>query len=218
MGRKKIGLAAMAALALALCVSVLLLTTYALFSDTVETDNHLSAGTLKIGLYQTSMTGNQIDTGGTFGDYSESIPSGGRDLKTYDGKVFNIENACPGIYREAAFEVRNGGISTAFGLTLEIVNAAADVQGDAASSALLSQMRITVSWGTDGSETFLLSEEEKTVDLGTVTLPENMAENAVLSSFKVKAEFLNTAENNGAQGGSVSFDIRVTATQVTPSA
>ena len=79
-------------------------------------------------------------------------------------------------------------------------------------------MRITVSWGTDRSETFLLSEEEKTVDLGTVTLPENMAENAVLSSFTVRAEFLNTAENNGAQGGSVSFDIRVTATQVTPSA
>ena len=210
MSKKKVWLAAAAAFALALSVSVLLLTTYALFSDSAETHNRLQAGTLDIGLFETRMTGNALNAEGRFEDYSEPIDGGRRDLETYDGNVFEIQNACPGIWREGAFAVVNNDSSTAFTYSVTIVGVEAGAEDAAASQALLSEIMITVTDCEEKETSFSLSEaagdEGKTVALG------EMLSTDTEETFTIRAEFIDSGT---AQSGSVTFDIRVTAVQAT---
>lgn len=202
---KRIKIALAALVVIALSVTAILATTFALFSDSVDTNNHIDAGTLKIDLYQTEMSGNRLEADGTFGEYpglAEPI-----NLREYDGKVFEMEKICPGIYRTADFEVRNAQSTTAF--TYSVTVYGVEAEGET-SQALTSQMQITVTNGS-AQTTFMLSEAAtsgKTVELGTMLTTDTVKE------FSVKAEFVNSDSNNDAKGGSVSFDIKVTATQL----
>lgn len=205
--RIKIVLAAIAVILVT--VTVLLVPTFALFSDSVNTEHYIDSGTLKIDLYQTVMTGIRITEDGTFGAYSDTEEI---DLSAFEGKVFELYDAVPGITRTGTFEVRDAGSSTAYDLSVSLTN----VEMSAGGEALLEQIRITVQAQNPGDaaveESFALSAADETgsISLGTMLLTQE------LKQFTIKAEFINSDDNNEAQNPSVSFDILVTAVQVTP--
>lgn len=206
--RVKIVLAAM--VVILLTVSVLLLPTFALFSDTVGTEHYIQSGSLRIDLYETHMAGNQIGADGTFSAYpdiEEEI-----DLSTYTGKVFEIYGIVPGVYRTGTFEVRDAGSTAAYDLSISLT----DIEVSAGGSVLAEQIRITIAADNAGDspvrESFTLAEAEEAgaVSLGRMLLTQKVKE------FTVTAEFINTSENNAAQNAAVSFGMLVTAMQVTP--
>ena len=81
--------------------------TFALFSTSVNTEHYISTGELRIDVFQTSMTGNQINTDGTYGEYPGSDEE--ISLRDFEGKVFDIQGAAPGIHRTGMFAVRDAG-------------------------------------------------------------------------------------------------------------
>lgn len=200
---------------IAICVMVLcvvlaaaMMTTYALFSDGKTAENHIAAGSLKIELEQTAMTGNALAADGTMTEYDGFV--GPVDLTESDAPVFELENICPTLWREATFEIGKGVSTVAFDSSVTVLK---PVTGDAASEALLSQLKVTVSSGDGFADvtTFMLSEvgdEGKKVDLGTTLLTDSAPK-----QFKIKVEFVDSDDNNAAMTGSVSFDIVVLATQ-----
>ena len=199
---------ALTLLMLVASVSVLVFSTLALFTDEVETDNRIQAGTLSVDLYETNMEGNRLNAEGKF----EALGAFGSEinLRGYAGKVFDMQSACPGMWREGTFRLENNESSTAFTYALKVECAA----GTGATQALYGQVEITVTRADGTEETFMLSAAAvsggKTVDLG------EMLKTETEETFKVKAEFLNNNDNNQAQSGDVSFDIKLIATQVTP--
>lgn len=203
------------ALSIALIAAALVTgVTFALFSTSVNTEHYISTGELRIDVFQTSMTGNQINTDGTYGEYPGSDEE--ISLRDFEGKVFDIQGAAPGIHRTGVFAVRDAGSSVAYDLHVTVSDVAAAGADAEAGAALLEQVQVTVTAANEGdaevSESFLLSEaaDGYTVDLGRMLLP------ATEKQFTVKVEFLNTDDNNAAKSGSVAFAMSVTAVQVTP--
>ncbi len=215
------------AITLCLCTLVVVGGTYALFTDTVSVNYHLSAGNLKVGLDRTAFTKYVVDekTGlmTTVVDTGEPV-----DLTQDANKLFVIDKAVPTSWYEAELTVTNDG-TTAFDYGMRIIwNNDNDVVGK--DLLLAEQIMITVTSEkiADSAATgknsegvnyisFKLSESKgKDISFGYF-LKDSSAQ-----TFTVKAEFINnTAENNkinvgaGEEKPAVTFDVQVFATQKT---
>ena len=179
--------------------------TFALFSDSVTKTNHLQAGSLKIGLYRTSLTGTQLEEDGTLGDYENSERI---DLTKTDENVFTMTNVCPLVSQTATLEVSNLG-TTAFTYSVGVINVELDTESEAKSEALAEQIEITLTAGEE-TETFFLSEvpsNGKIISLGTMLVTD------APQTFSVTATFVDDENNNAAMSGSLTFDLIVNAIQ-----
>ena len=213
---------ALSALVTLLCLAALVVGTVAIFSDSSSGNVHLAAGRLSVGLYRTEMSGTQLLPDGTVAEMpKETDPV---DLETDDSSVFDIQGFIPGMWREAVLRVDNNG-TVAFNFDVSIVNVSLN-GGTAASQALSEQITVTV-YNIVGSErtqvaSFHLSEYEKkgqNISLGKLNASEeentsSSAYFAVLVSFDTE---VTGDDGNLAQGGDVSFDLRVDAEQETAS-
>ena len=213
---------ALSALVTLLCLAALVVGTVAIFSDSSSGNVHLAAGRLSVGLYRTEMSGTQLLPDGTVAEMpKETDPV---DLETDDSSVFDIQGFIPGMWREAVLRVDNNG-TVAFNFDVSIVNLSLN-GGTAASQALSEQITVTV-YNIVGSErtqvaSFHLSEYEKkgqNISLGKLNASEeentsSSAYFAVLVSFDTE---VTGDDGNLAQGGDVSFDLRVYAEQETAS-
>lgn len=213
---------ALSALVTLLCLAALVVGTVAIFSDSSSGNVHLAAGRLSVGLYRTEMSGTQLLPDGTVAEMpKETDPV---DLETDDSSVFDIQGFIPGMWREAVLRVDNNG-TVAFNFDVSIVNVSLN-GGTAASQALSEQITVTV-YNIVGSErtqvaSFHLSEYEKkgqNISLGKLNASEeentsSSAYFAVLVSFDTE---VTGDDGNLAQGGDVSFDLRVYAEQETAS-
>ena len=213
---------ALSALVTLLCLAALVVGTVAIFSDSSSGNVHLAAGRLSVGLYRTEMSGTQLLPDGTVAEMpKETDPV---DLETDDSSVFDIQGFIPGMWREAVLRVDNNG-TVAFNFDVSIVNVSLN-GGTAASQALSEQITVTV-YNIVGSErtqvaSFHLSEYEKkgqNISLGKLNASEE--ENTSSSAyFAVHVSFdteVTGDDGNLAQGGDVSFDLRVYAEQETAS-
>ena len=191
-----------------LCLALLVCATYALFSDQVKVNNHLEAGSLEIGLVWTGYQKCELNAQGVL-EVSEKQTMN-TDLIDYSGKLFDVGGAVPNSWYAAEIRVSNEG-SIAFDYGVRMLwnedNMATDLQKE-----LAGQIRITVTLGggdTPAAE-FMLSECAKNdVDLGSI-YAEGEAQ-----TLTVKAEFVDTADNNAAQGADLQFDLQVYAVQRT---
>ena len=213
---------ALSALVTLLCLAALVVGTVAIFSDSSSGNVHLAAGRLSVGLYRTEMSGTQLLPDGTVAEMpKETDPV---DLETDDSSVFDIQGFSPGMWREAVLRVDNNG-TVAFNFDVSIVNVSLN-GGTAASQALSEQITVTV-YNIVGSErtqvaSFHLSEyEEKGQNISLGKLNASEEENTSSSAyFAVHVSFdteVTGDDGNLAQGGDVSFDLRVYAEQETAS-
>lgn len=213
---------ALSALVTLLCLAALVVGTVAIFSDSSSGNVHLAAGRLSVGLYRTEMSGTQLLPDGTVAEMpKETKPV---DLETDDSSVFDIQGFIPGMWREAVLRVDNNG-TVAFNFDVSIVNVSLN-GGTAASQALSEQITVTV-YNIVGSErtqvaSFHLSEyEEKGQNISLGKLNASEEENTSSSAyFAVHVSFdteVTGDDGNLAQGGDVSFDLRVYAEQETAS-
>lgn len=213
---------ALSALVTLLCLAALVVGTVAIFSDSSSGNVHLAAGRLSVGLYRTEMSGTQLLPDGTVAEMpKETDPV---DLETDDSSVFDIQGFIPGMWREAVLRVDNNG-TVAFNFDVSIVNVSLN-GGTAASQALSEQITVTV-YNIVGSErtqvaSFHLSEyEEKGQNIPLGKLNASEEENTSSSAyFAVHVSFdteVTGDDGNLAQGGDVSFDLRVYAEQETAS-
>ena len=209
----------MSVLMLLLCVAAMAGATYALFSDSVEFDQHLQAGTLDITLKRTLLEKAELASTGFLIKNPDN--NGKPDDRVIDfsnrqpENVFGIESGdkiVPGCWYEATFSIENHS-DVAFGYWIEIVCTENDKK-DAAD--LAKQLKITVN-----------SDNEAFIGEGLVVKADGSAFIKVLArgetdTFTVKVEFLDSHiednkidANNKAKNQKIDFDLVVNAMQVT---
>ena len=215
---KAIIIAAAAAL---LSAGLLIAATFALFSDSVKTVNHLQAGTLDVSLYKISETGVIADGNGIIPAtaQTEDYSSSPIDLEASEASVFSLGNCVPGVWQEVTLQIVNNG-TVAFDYSVSLV-VTSELTGSAA--LLAEQLMVTVS-DADGNAvvpafSLAVAQERGEIALGSLT------EANAASEFKVKVELPanesvldSGAEGSTIMGTQVDFDISVKAQQKTEQA
>ena len=202
-----------------ICISIIAGTTWTLFTDTQEVNNHLQAGDLDITLTRTGLTKTTLNDRGylvtlakdeTPKDFSQATSENIFDLAKKDGIV--TELIVPGSKFVAEMEIENQS-DVAFGYWIEIT-----CKDQTKGADLAKQLKVTVRTDADQSEF---------VGKGLVVRGENngyIEELAIgeTGTFTVTVEFLDSAindnqieDNNLAKGDELKFDLVVHAVQVT---
>ncbi len=195
---------------LCICTALTVGGTLALFSDRAEVNNHLSAGSLDVGLNRIAYTENALNAQGIM---AKSTNNTRLDLTKSANQMFSIEKAVPTSSYEATVEVSNLG-SVAFDYGMRILwKPNSDTKDN--DEVLANQLQITVTSSKIANSThsisFKLSEcEEHDIQLGY------LLKGTGVDTFTVKAEFINdNAVNNLAMSANLEFDVQVYATQKT---
>ncbi len=224
MDKRKDTLWISALLALVLCVALIVGGTWALFTDEVKVNNHLSAGNLEVGLKRVDYTEYVLD--GTTGLMTTKVDDEDIDLTVNNNEIFTVEKAVPTSWYEATIEVSNlGSAAFDYGMRILWTNENTATEKDL---AFASQMQITVTSskiadadrdGQDENGTnyvqFMLDE---CADPGNDISLGYLLKNEGANSFTVKAEFVNSDVkdvNNAAMLASLTFDVQVFAPQTT---
>lgn len=196
----------LSALTALLGVSVAVGASYALFTDQVTVNNHLSAGSLDVGLYRVEYKENVLVADGTI---AESTPDTTRvDLTQNADKLFVIDDLfVPTSWYETTVEVSNSGdVAFDYGVRILWKNDPANDKDQ----IIAKQIQITISVGDTQKEQFYLCYcADYDVVLGS------MLKGDAAEQFTVKAEFVNCDDNNAAMQAEIEFDLQVYATQKT---
>lgn len=191
-------------LTLCLCSVLVVGGSYALFSDKAVVHNRLSAGTLDVGLYRISQSSLSL---GADGKLVQTTTPDTTPLNLEDDPktLFDLQNIVPMSWYAADIKVENKG-SVAFSYEVQLVWTA----GTPTETVLAEQIKITIS-GADlqtPCEFWLSDCATNLISLGTLTA-------GTSDVFTIKATFVNDDDvNNDAQGISLAFDMRVSATQL----
>lgn len=198
------------------CIALFLATTlavgvsYALFSDSVQVQNHLEAGTLDVTLKRTSLTYTLLNEEG----YLVPITEGELDLtKATNKNVFGLDASAtkiaPTSYFDAKLAIGNEG-NVAFDYSVEIKFLTKD---QTAANQLSKQLMVTI---TDEKgeivAKYMLSELQGN---NTQVKAGHMKANEKEHNFGVRVEFVNLENNNDAKLETVAFDLIVSAVQAT---
>lgn len=196
----------LSALTALLGVSVAVGASYALFTDQVTVNNHLSAGSLDVGLYRVGYKENVLVADGTM---AESTPDTTRvDLTQNADKLFVIDDLfVPTSWYETTVEVSNSGdVAFDYGVRILWKNDPANDKDQ----IIAKQIQITISVGDTQKEQFYLCDcADYDVVLGS------MLKGDAAEQFTVKAEFVNRDDNNAAMQAEIEFDLQVYTTQKT---
>lgn len=193
------------------CLSLITMGTYALFSDTVSIEHHLQAGNLDVKLERTYLESKVLGTDGYLDTVTDSTVVDFTDTTNATANVFNLsgnELVAPGASYEATMKLTNEG-TVAFGYWIEIS------LKDAQASDLAQQMKVVVTtYDENGAK---VEEDEylaNSLSVGSETSYVGQLAVNTSAEFKVKIVFENLSINNDAQDDEVSFDLIVHAVQV----
>lgn len=197
--------------AIVLCALLLVVGSYALFTDTVTVKNHLQAGTMKATLTRVQLDVTKLDENGVLKTYDPDMTPVDFTSST-EKNVFGLtgtEKIAPKTKLAATMSLSNTS-DVAFTYYIKIQQT--EIQAGTPSDAkLLEQLQVTVTVdGTTKSDSQTLADgvqvgAENDV-IGTVKIGET-------ATFTVTVEFLNLTNNNDAQGKQVAFDLIVYAVQ-----
>lgn len=201
-----------------LCLTVIVGMTFALFTDTVEVENHLQAGDLNITLERTKLETYSIDsttgylkstTDNTVVDFSNPTGKNVFDLTT-DSKIV----PCSSYTATMRISNNTANSDVAYDYWIEIKLDVAGLTAEEIEALKLDeQLMITVA-SEELTEPLsnLLSEGlnvgSSTAPIGTLTLGDS-------DTFTVKMEFVDGANNNAAKTQDLTFDLIVHAVQRT---
>ncbi len=199
------------------CIALLLTTSlavgvsYALFTDSVEVQNHLEAGTLDVTLERTSLEYTFLNEEG----YLVTKTEGALDLtKATKENVFGLDTTTtkivPGSYFDAKLAIGNNG-NVAFDYSVEIKLLTKDEE---LANALAKQLKVTIT-DAEGKAVaeYMLSDLHG--EANCEVKAGHMKANETKHNFGVKVEFVNHADNNDAKSQEVAFDLIVSAVQAT---
>lgn len=202
---KKISVLLASSIIILLCVTMLVAGTYALWSDSVSVDNHLTAGSLKVKLERTNLNKTLLDnqTGYLVTSTVDTVVDF-TDSNTQDDNVFDVsegEKVVPGTSYEATMKIKNNGdVAFEYDVIIKLTSV---------NNALANQLKVYI----DGVDKGYLSEF---VQNGQAVIDsQTMAKNDNAKVFVVKVVFEHLATNNEAQNQEVKFDLLVNAVQVT---
>ena len=194
---------------LVICLSLVLVAggTYALFSDQVTVNNHLSAGELRVGLERVGYQGCVVGDDGLLVESEKDTQV--IDLVQNSDPLFDVVDAVPLSWYEAELRVSNlGDVAFDYGVRV-LWNA--DGTASAEEQELASQIAVTVLAGDEPLAQFTLDASAgKDVAIGSVVVGTDTAQ-----TFTVRAEFLDTDDNNSVMNTDLAFDIQVYAVQKT---
>lgn len=201
----------LSSLTIALSLVLIIMSTYALFTDTISITHHLQAGTLDISLKRTNLEYNVLDSSGYLKTIENNEIIDLSNTSTNKLNVFGIDNntlIVPGNFYLATLELSNNG-NVAFKYWIEIIS------NDEVLRDLANQLEVKVITYNEGKikeHTSLISDG---LFVGCETSPlGELSINDELVNFQVKITFLDSSLNNLAQGDKVNFDIIVYAVQV----
>ena len=199
------------------CVALLLATSvgvgvsYALFTDSVEVQNHLEAGTLDVTLKRTSLEYTLLNKEG----YLEKQTAGELDLtKATAENVFGLDSTTtkivPYSYFDAQLAIGNNG-NVAFDYSVEIK---LFTENEKEANELAKQLKVTIT-NADGVVVaeYMLSDLHG--EANCEVKAGHMKANETEHTFGVKVEFVNSENNNDAKSQTAVFDLYVKATQAT---
>lgn len=206
MGKSKVRTLLMACVMIMLCAAMIVGGTYALWSDNVTVENHLTSGTLQVKLERISLTKTYLDdeTGDLVTTDADTTIVDFTDTNTADDNVFGIEDekVVPCSEYEATLRLTNNG-DVAF--TYDVI-----IKLTSESNALAEQLKVYI----DGEDKGTL--DQYAVDGKAIISTQTMAKNDTAKEFTVKIQFINDDDiNNDAQDKEVKFDLLVNAVQKT---
>ena len=210
---------ALATAAIVLAALVLIVGSYALFTDTITVSHHLQAGKLEATLTRKTLVGNTIDAKGYLSDYEgeKDVDFSGETEKN----AFDLEETLivPRMWREATMELKNGG-DVAFAYWIEIILTTPTSEKDV---ALSEQLLVSVSTQSTGAGMSLtdqpIENKGEKITIGSQENPVGVVELSTVQTFSVKVEFKDYGDkmdnaNNNAKNGELAFDMIVYAVQV----
>lgn len=206
MGKSKVRTLLMACVMIMLCAAMIVGGTYALWSDNVTVENHLTSGTLQVKLERISLTKTYLDdeTGYLVTAGPDTTIVDFTDTNTADDNVFGIEDekVVPCSEYEAKLKLTNNGdVSFTYDVIIKL---------NSESNALAEQLKVYI----DGEDKGTL--DQYAVDGKAIISTQTMAKNDAAKEFTVKIQFINdTNINNDAQNKEVKFDLLVNAVQKT---
>lgn len=192
-----------------LCLLIISLGTYALFSETIIVSTHLKAGTLDVSLFRENLKYNELDTSGVLINLEDNERKNFTNTSTKDDNIFNLNDnvkLVPGNYYEATMSLENSG-DVAFDYWLEINL----TKGD--NTNLSKQIKVTVTINENGIEKEYIRFLNEGVQIGNEKLPIDSVFVNDKRSFKVRVEFVHDIMNNSAMEEEVNFDLTVYAVQ-----
>ena len=201
----------LASLVIATCLVLITLSTYALFTDTINIGHHLQAGSLNIGLKRINLKYNYLNSDGHLVDVENNKIVDFTNTSTNDSNIFDINNdtlIVPGSYYNASMQLENKG-SVAFIYWIEIIIK------DEIASDLASQLEIIVTtYDEELNKTEYKAFLKEGLVIGSEKIPlGEMGLNSSPLNFDIKISFIDSTLNNSAQNDSVNFDIIVHAVQ-----
>ena len=198
-----------------LCTAIVIGITFALFTDSVNVNNHLKAGDMNITLTRTKLVTYSLD--GQTGYLRETEDSTRIDFSDpTDRNVFDIEDGArivPCSYYEATMEVANSKATsdTAFAYWIEIkLDTTQLTEEQLGTLKLDEQMKITVVSNAGTIERTL----DQGLIIGSKDDPIGILETNTSDTFDVKVEFLDLPDNNAAKSQNLKFDLVVYAVQM----
>lgn len=202
MGKNKVTTLLVACLTIMLCTATIVGGTYALWSDTVTTTNHLAAGELKVTLTRTGLEKRMLNSDGVM---EVSTDTNSVEIAN-DNNFFGIEQGefiAPTASYAAKLKLANSGsvaVNYSVNITLD----------DRSDSYLASQLKVYI--GTIDDQGRVTYDNGKTlanlqgVRTGSLNVNANV-------EFWVKVEFVDDDANNDAQSKQAWFDLIVVANQ-----
>lgn len=202
MGKNKVTTLLVACLTIMLCTATIVGGTYALWSDTVTTTNHLAAGELKVTLTRTGLEKRMLNSDGVM---EVSTDTNSVEIAN-DNNFFGIEPdelIAPTASYAAKLKLKNSGsvaVNYSVNITLD----------DRSDSDLASQLKVYI--GTIDDQGNVTYDNGKTlanlqgVRTGSLNVNANV-------EFWVKVEFVDDDANNDAQSKQAWFDLIVVANQ-----
>lgn len=193
---------------LVLCLLIISLSTYALFSQSILVETHLQAGVLSAKLERTNLKYNDLNEEGLLVDLENEERIDFTKTNQKENNIFGLSQnkyIVPGSYFEATMVLTNEG-NVAFDYWLEI-----NVK-EGSDTSLLNQIKVTVSTIVD-EEIITITYLDNLIEIGSKLKPIDSVMNHESKTFIIKIEFVNNEDNNSAMEEEVNFDLTVYAVQ-----
>jgi predicted ribosomally synthesized peptide with SipW-like signal peptide len=194
---KRIRILMTAVATILICVALIAVGSYALFSDTTRVTNHLQAGDLDIKLWRIDLAGKGLDDDGFMTDVKDTLD---KDFtSTTTDNIFNLDNTKYVVptskYVAEMMISRSASTNVAIGYWLDFVIPNVDTSKPA-NAALLSQLKITIEIQEIGETGYTkVVDGRKLSELSNVATADGNGTHYAIGSISAPIDVIDTTES-----------------------